>query len=335
MTHPAPTRRRFIQIAAGLSAACLWPALAGARQGAPLETQLDTHTHHWQGIALGADASLAIHHPDAATARALTRLCLDELRRLESLFSLYQPDSALCRLNRQGRLEAPAADFLALLSRSQAFSRLTGGLFDITVQPLWQAHAALDENAGRAEREDMLRAALANIGWQKIRLDPERISLARSGMALTLNGIAQGYITDRITALLAAHGVRHALVNMGEIHGLTPEEGGRPWQVGLEDARRPGHALMRLAIRNQAVATSGAYGTPLGVHGDSHLFNPLDGISRPLHRSVSVVAADATTADALSTAFSHMQEDQIRPLARRMGVQVYVQSLDTPGIHRV
>ena len=133
-----PSRRRFIGIAAASSALGLlpWRALAfSARPQAGLEPVV------WRGVALGADAELHLLHPDRDAARRLIDSAVDELRRLETVFSLYRDDSALAVLNRQGHLNDPPADLLRLLSESRRFSVLTGGVFDPTVQPLWQLYA--------------------------------------------------------------------------------------------------------------------------------------------------------------------------------------------------
>ena len=122
-------------------------------------------------------------------------------------------------------------------------------------------------------------------------------------MALTLNGIAQGYITDRITEQLKQAGLEHALVDMGEIRGLGMAPGNRPWRVGLAGDQTEAVSLLSLDVHNQAVSTSSGSGTALSRDGSvTHLFNPANGQARPLYRSVSVVAGNATIADALSTA---------------------------------
>ena len=131
MPHPSLTRRRLITIAA----AAAGTALAG-------RTARADDAVRWHGSALGAQVSLEIHHPDRARAERLVRQSLAEVRRLEGLFSLYQPHSAICTLNRTGALAAPDPDMVALLRAALSFSKLTGGAFDPTVQPLWQLHAA-------------------------------------------------------------------------------------------------------------------------------------------------------------------------------------------------
>ncbi|MCR6630570.1 MAG: FAD:protein FMN transferase [Magnetospirillum sp.] len=123
-------RRRFLAITAAAGALAASPARAFHLD--PVE---------WRGTALGAAASLTIHHEDRDVALALLARCEAELARLEAIFSLYHPDSALVRLNRDGRLDGPPLDLLGLLGTAGRVWHLSGGAFDPTVQPLWELYA--------------------------------------------------------------------------------------------------------------------------------------------------------------------------------------------------
>jgi len=315
-----PVRRRFIGIAAAASALALAPYLARRAAASIAPTT-------WQGVALGADAELRLYHPDRSAAQRLIAQSLQELRRLEGIFSLYRDDSALSRLNRQGFLDNPPADLLRLLSASQRFARMTGGAFDPTVQPLWQLYAEHFAQPG-ASRDGPPAAAvaqaLARVSCQDVELESSRIALRRPGMGVTLNGIAQGYITDRITELLKLGGLDRALVDMGEIQGMDTRDAPADWQVGLADPQDPGRLLATASLRNQALATSGGYGTAIDAEGRfTHLFDPHTGRARPLYRSVSVMAPNATMADALSTAFSYMPLDAAQAVVREHGLRAW------------
>ncbi|MFA5662527.1 FAD:protein FMN transferase [Castellaniella sp.] len=320
MTPATPSRRRFLGILAASS------ALLGT---APLHAALRIpEPVIWRGVALGADAQLQILHPDRSHAEALVRMAVAEVHRLERIFSLYREDSALVRLNRDGHLALPPAELAELLTRALAFAEQTAGHFDPSVQPLWALYAT-HARTGQALPPDpgALQAALAQVDYRAIRLDDDGIALERPGMALTLNGIAQGYITDRVTELLQAHGLDRALVDMGETRALGAPGADRPWRAGIADPDQPGHLLQILPLDGptQALATSGGYGTPLDPSGRfTHLFNPRSGSAVPLWRSVTVRAADATTADALSTAFSHMPEAKIRGIVERLPIQAWL-----------
>lgn len=311
----ALTRRRFIRISA--AAAGLGPLSISGRLRA------DIAPVTWRGTMLGAVATMEIHDEDRRRAERLITLACAEARRLERLFSLCLDDSALVELNRKGILIDPAAEMVDLLSASQHYSTLTGGLFDVTVQPLWDlyaGHFSRDEAdpAGPAAKE--IQAALARIGSSRLSISRDRITMPR-GMAVTLNGIAQGYVTDKVVDLLRAHGISHSLVDMGEAHAIGARPDGQPWEVGIADPDHVGHAAAVLPIVDRAVSTSGAYGLQFGAKAQfNHLFDPRTGSCATGYRSVTAVSRSATAADALSTAFSLMQEEEIRSLLPRAGI---------------
>lgn len=317
-----PTRRRFLGIVAA-SAALLGPATLSAA----LRTSRDLpQPVTWRGIALGADAQLQLLHPDPAHANRLIQQAVAEVHRLERVFSLYRADSALVELNRTGRLDTPPMDLRRLLSQALHFSELTEGTFDPSVQPLWDLYARRDAaNNPIHPDQAVLRATLAHVGWRGIHLGDAAIALDRPGMALTLNGIAQGYITDRVTELLRANGLEHALVDMGEARAIGDPQSGRPWRAAIADPLDASHMLGTVDLHDQALATSAGNGTLLDPAGRiTHLFNPHTGQATPRWRSVTVRAADATTADALSTAFSYMTVPAIRDLAARLSIQAWL-----------
>lgn len=268
-------RRRFLQIAAAAAAP---PGRAMA------ETS-------WQGVALGADVSVTLRGnvTDAEAAIAETQVIL---RRMEAEFSVFDPESSLSHLNRSGRL-TPGAEFRALCEVADQAHLLTGGLFDPTVQPLWQARAAgQDESAARQ-----------SIGWDRVLLGNE-IRLAE-GQALTFNGIAQGYATDRVRDFLAARGFAPALINIGEFAAL-----GGPFAIGIAD---PDFGLLgRRHLGNTAMATSSPYAMRLA--GGSHILGPKG--ETPLWSTVSVEAENATLADALSTALVFLDLGGMKALFR-------------------
>lgn len=273
------SRRRFILISAAVLA-------AGRARAAP-------PVRRWTGVALGAPASIILAHPEPEPIVAAVR---DEIARLEAIFSLYRADSAIARLNRDGALGSPPLELVECLGIAAAVHSATNGAFDPTVQPLWRAYAEAFAS-GRAPDAAALAAARERIGWTALEVSPARIAFTRRGMALTLNGIAQGYIADRVTRLLEAQGLRDILVDAGELRALggTPEGG--DWTVRLPDGRSTG-------LRNRALATSAPLGTVFDAAGRvGHILDPRSGQPAPATgRSVTVTAPTAALADALSTA---------------------------------
>lgn len=269
------TRRRFLTIA---SAACLAAPAAEA--------------FRWQGTALGARAQIVLDHPRAA---AITEAARAEIDRLEDIFSLYRPGSELVRLNAAGVLTAPSFEMLECLAVARRVHRVTEGRFDPTVQPLWQVLAASYVD-GHAPQPADLAAARAGIGFDRVRFDAAEVVL-EAGQQLTLNGIAQGYIADRVALLMRAQGVADVLIDTGEILAMGSAADGAGWPVTIAGEA----AAWRLSGR--ALATSAPLGTTVDSDGRvGHIIDPRHGgTTRPSIRQVSVSATSAAFADGLST----------------------------------
>lgn len=241
----------------------------------------------WEGRGLGTALSVRLVGADPVQARRLFSRIDAEIGRIEALASLYH-DLSLTRLNRDGRLAWPSPDLLDLLTLAGQVHAATGGAFDPTVQPLWQALAS----GGDPE------PARALIGWARVKISSEEIRLD-PGQALTLNGIAQGWAADRIVHLLRAQGFSDALVDMGEIAAL----GSWPAFIASPD----GGTLAETSLTNRALATSSPRGTL--VRGQPHILGPQG--QHPLWQTVSVSDPSAAVADALSTAFCLMDRPAI------------------------
>ena len=282
------TRRRFLTILAG---AAVLPTLANAAA-------------RWHGIALGADAQIILDHPDAD---ALIASAVEEIHRLEGLFSLRR-DSQLTRLNAAGHLAAPAPEMLELLSICAAINARTSGAFDPTIQPLWALYAARFA-AGSSPRAAEIAAA--NTGWQNVRFSPAELRFAKPDMALTFNGIAQGFIADKVAALFRANGVENVLIDTGEIMALGTAPDGAAWPVTIANT---GGQIAPLS--NAAMATSAPLGTVFdGAGSVGHILDPRTGRPAGQWAQVSVTATSAALADGLSTAYCLMDEAEISTAA--------------------
>ena len=160
--------------------------------------------------------------------------------------------------------------------------------------------------------------------FNKVDFDTKEIRFAQKGMGLSLNGIAQGYITDKVVELLKQQGVTQALIDMGEIYGFD-NANQREWNVSIRNPDQEDQILTTIAMKNQAFATSGGYGTVMDEAGKfTHLFDPRTGGSQPRYKSMSVMAESAAVADAFSTAFSIMDEASIRTAAQVKKAQVWL-----------
>lgn len=319
------TRRRFVSIVAACGAA--GPLLAGGAHAAPDGATV------WRGTALGAPATMTLVHPDRARARAAIVACVDEIARLEAVFSLYRRDSALSRLNAAGELRDPPHELVELLAFALALSRRSGGAFDPTVQPLYRLYA--DHHA--APRADpagpparAIARVLRSVDASAVELDARRIRYARAGMAVTLNGVAQGFLGDRVAARLRAAGFEHVLIDLGEARALGRRADGEAWRAAVADPSGDGRTLVELPLGDApgahgALSTSAGSGTRFGtdprIH---HLLDPHTGRSANHWRSVSVAGPSATLADGLSTALALLAPARAMALADgEPGVRVW------------
>jgi len=287
MRPDAPTRRRVITIFAG--------AAASAVAGGP--TFADQADYAWHGVAMGADATILFSGIDRQLARGLIATVAVEIDRLEGALSLFRNDSELRRLNREKVLDSPSADLRRALTLALDVAARSDGLFDPSVQALWEAHVdwfATAPDAGLPPDEVIARARAA-VDWRRIVIEPDSIRTA-ADQRLTLNGLGQGYVTDRIADLLYAQGLRNVFVDLGEQRALGPRQGGAPWLVARANAAP-------LSLTGGALATSEGSGCVLGASGAAHhLFDPRSGRSAAHWAKITVHHRSAAVADALSTA---------------------------------
>jgi len=303
MPPDSPTRRRAITIFAA--------AAAGAMAGGPARSARADYA--WRGVAMGADATILFNGIEPEAARAAIAMVEAEIDRLEGALSLYRSDSELCRLNRTGLLLEPSGDLRRAIHIALNISSISDGSFDPTVQPLWETYVdwfTASPGAGLPP-DSIIAPARAAVDWRKISLEPDAI---RSGpdQRLTLNGLGQGYVTDRVAELLATQGLKYILVDLGEQRALAPRQNGEPWRVAREGA-----APFRLT--HGALATSEGSGCVLGAGGAvHHLFDPRTGRSAARWKRVTVHHRSAAIADALSTALYIASADEIRAILPRV-----------------
>ena len=306
------SRRQALRVALGLGA-------LAALGGAAAPTALRWQQRHLVGF--GTTLSLQAAHADAARLTTALDDAVAVLQHIEAQMSLFREDSALSRLNRDGRLASSPPELRELLHIARDVAARSDGAFDPTVQPLWLAFAGAQAE-GRLPTPAEVAAARARVGWRDLVLrDDGGVALARPGMGLTLNGIAQGYAADRVRAVLARHGIAHALVDAGEyaMAGHNPQ--GRRWTLGIADPRRHGELLARLFADGRCVATSGDDETTFSAdRRHHHIFDPHTGWSPPGLSGVTVAADSGALADALTKVFFVAGPTHAPALARAWGV---------------
>ena len=259
----------------------------------------------WKGIALGADSNMTLFHKDKSYAKESLNICINEIKRLENIFSLFDNNSSISQLNKEGYILNPQKELVEVLNFANNISENTNGAFDVTVQPLWIIHESYSKHKNIDRLNDEIQKVKNLISYKNIEINKNKIYFKKENMQITLNGIAQGYITDKITNILEQRGFTNVLVNLGEFNSIGGYDENRDWNIAtpyLND-------IKYLKLNNNAIASSGGYGTRFDEK-YHHLFDMKTGTSANYLNSVTIKASNAMLADALSTAVFVMSEKQ-------------------------
>jgi len=323
-------RRQCLKWGSALGVAGVWGAGALANTDAAL---WDPKTRSfnsliWRERALvgfGTTLWLRAAHTHSDLLESALNDAVTAIRQVESDMSLFNPDSAVSRLNRDGVLNNPSAALLSVLSLSRYVSARSHGAFDVTVQPLWEVWSQA-KNEQRLPERKLLERQLHLVNWQALEVNPHSIRLNASGMGVSLNGIAQGYAADLVRSVLQSHGVKHALIDTGETATLGHSPSNSPWRFGIENATNSKGQQPVISTDGRAVATSSDSHTAFtSDHMHHHIFNPHTGDSAPYWASVSVIAPSCVLADALTKVFFMCPPQLVQRTAKAWGVDVLMQ----------
>ncbi len=322
----APPRRRFLKIVA---AAAVVPALAGGVRALAPQGKL----YDWRLEVMGALSELALWHDDPVVANRAIEEVRSEVARLDGIFSLYRDDSEISRLNRDGFLDNPSWELRDQLSAGRQFSELSGGAFDITVQPLWELYAAhFWSGADKSTDIDAAARDVAErlVDYRLVDVSPRKIALGRRGTGVTLNSIGQGFVADRVADMLRERGFTHVYADLGEIRLIGDHPDGRPWRIGLRDPKNQARFGRTLDLEDIGLAVSGGYGTPFEETGRyHHIFDPRTGLSAVKMTAIAVTAPSAMVANGLATSiYVAGREHAAKILAAYPGAKALITTAD-------
>lgn len=285
---------------------------------------------------MGTVVEITAEGRDADLVQARVAAALAEIQRVDRLMSHYREDSEVSRINRgAGKAAVPVSpEVWEVITRALEISRLSAGAFDPTVGPLeelWNFSAA--ETPAEPPTAEALSRALAQVGWQKVKVDTAAgtVFLSQPGMRLDLGAVAKGWAVDRAILALKTPGVERALVNAGGDLRAFVRPGGKRWRIGLQDPRRPDSLLGEMEIENEAVATSGQYQRGFQINGRwfGHILDPRTGRPAEGTLSATAVAEECWKADAWATALFVLGPEQgWKVLSAAPGVEALVVSTD-------
>ncbi len=284
--------------------------------------------HQREEAIMGTRVAVELWSEDAALAQRAMAEVIDEMRRTDELMSTYKPESQLSQVNAHAH-ERPVpvdADIIEVVERALAMSKLSGGAFDITYASVGYLY---DYRAHQHPSEQQIAAALPGVDYRQVQVDRAAgtIRFLRPGVRIDLGGIAKGYAVDRSIERLRKLGIRHAMVNAGGDTRLLGDRRGKPWIVGIRDPRNEDRVVTRLPLEDEAISTSGDYERYFEEDGVRyhHILVPGTGRSARGVRSATVIGADATLTDALSTTvFVLGVERGLQLIAQLPGVEAVV-----------
>lgn len=250
-------------------------------------------------IIMGTTVEISIY---PSNKKALEE-AFNEIKKVDRLMSTYKEDSEISSLNRQGEMEV-SSETLEVIKKALEFSRITRGAFDITCKPLVNLWKKAKKEM-KVPSEEEINKALSLVGYRKIVLKGNLVSFKEKGVQIDLGGIAKGYAVDKAIEVLKKKGIKRALVNAGgDLYALGESPEREKWQIGIQDPRHKDKIFSIIKLKDKGVATSGDYERYFTIEGKrySHIVNPKTGQTvEDVPMSVTIVAPDATTADALAT----------------------------------
>ena len=265
-------RRRFM----GMLGAAGWAGCSSKKEA--VET--------WKGIVMGIEVSIRFRGKE--NTEKLGQLAENEAKRLEAIFSLWQDDSELARLNQQKKIK-PSPDLFACLKLARELYEKSNGAFDPTIET-YQSWLQDELIEGRDPDEEARAVKRQLVDFSKVKISPQGVIL-RPEVLISLNAIAQGYLTDRIYELLEKESVKSALVNFGEYRVVGQEA----WPVTIKGKNEA------IQLKTALAVSSGSGKRMTATSTENHLMHPASGKSPEARKTYAVIADSAALADGLAT----------------------------------
>jgi thiamine biosynthesis lipoprotein len=254
------------------------------------------------------------------------RIAFEEIARIEKLLSKYNPESEVYRLNKTGTLKVSPETFY-IIQRSKEFYHLSNGAFDITIAPLMDLWGFTNGDYNTPS-ETKIKNALKLVGSDKIILHQSSfvIQFIASGIKIDLGAIAKGYAIDCAVKKVRAYGIKDFLINAGGQVYCSGERFGKPWVVAIKNPRA-NELASYLELKNKAISTSGDYEQYFFKNKKryAHIINPKTGYpAENSIASVTVIAEDGLTADALSTSIFILGKEKGGLIAQRLKAEIKI-----------
>ncbi len=265
--------------------------------------------------AMATTFEVVVVYEDAGYARQAAAAAFDEVDRLEGELSRFIENSDISRINNLPAnqpllLGLDAFECLQLSCRIYAE---TNGAFDITIGSLlslWRN----EDGTPRTPSQEELNLARQRTGTHLLQLDEDEhtVQLLAGQVQVDLGGIGKGYAVDRVAELLREWSIDIALISGGysSVLALDAPPDTKGWPLTLSNPDNHKQILARPCLQGRALSGS-------GLQKGRHIIDPRT--AQPVKNKCAAWASapDAATADALSTAFMVMGQDEIRQYCSR------------------
>ncbi|MDH5380859.1 MAG: FAD:protein FMN transferase [Cyclobacteriaceae bacterium] len=257
---------------------------------------------------MGSAFQLGIVHHDEKFAKENLQLGIDEIKRLELMFSEFLPNSETSLIN-QSAARHPvkiSSECFGLIKRCLNISQLSSGAFDITVSPLKKLYHFKNENFEMPDKKSVM-STLQSVGFKNIHLDEvnSTIFFSEKNTKISFAAIGKGYASDCVKNLWLRNGFNAGFVNAsGDLNAFGENADGNSWKIGIANPDDKSKILMYVPMKNNSVATSGDYEQHFLYKNKrySHNISPFTGMPVYGIKSVTVFSPSAELSDALATA---------------------------------
>lgn len=290
---------------------------------------------------MGTMVSIQAYGRDIQILQSALHRAFNEVRRLDSLLSIYQSGSDICRINAAAGESAVevSPQTIEVVRQAYHFSTLTGGIFDCTVEPLLRLWGFRDPTVPRKQppTDRDIHYVLDTVGYKQISINErhQKIGLLKNGGAIDLGGIAVGYTVDRMAAILRAEGIERALINhSGDIYAIGSPPNSDGWQIGIPSLINAEEIVHKISLKDAAISTSSSIEKYIDIDDKryGHILDPFQGIPSANSSSVSVTTQLSIFADVFSTTLYSCNGAKI--IKKNNGTKLEVIYVDINGHHR-
>jgi len=251
-------------------------------------------------MAMGTYVTIDVVGPK--TTKEIVDSAFSIINYYDSLFSMTNPASELNKINKNKNSNFKLSNpFKEIFLSAKNISKLTDGAFDITIGIISQYYDFVNEFK---PDNSILKEKISYVDYKKLKLYKNQLVKKDKEIVINLGGIAKGYIIDKVRDYFFNNNINNFVINAGGDIYLTEQMDGSGWKIGIRHPRKKGDLLGNIIVKNKAVVTSGDY--EQFFYDDStrihHIINPKTGLPANQSISVTVIAEDATLADAMCTA---------------------------------